>query len=365
MDHASTAREAFAAIGAAASPGTVLVQLRGPEGGGIAEVPLGTPLRELVRPRGRQPAAARSRPLLVGGPTGGLLPAGPPGHPVRLRRAARGGRPHRAPGSVVIADDRACIVDLARLLTRFSADAGVRQDHPVPDRPAPPVRDRRPHRRAARPSPRTRPCSPTSPHDIAAIGAVRPRAPGHPSASPAGCDTSGPSSTTTSFAPPAPPASARRSRWAPVRSQQDPADGRPHHPPRDAARPSPGGPPGHPARLRHDHAARGLPRRAADHDAVAAAPAEHAADPHRGRRPGRSRASRARRSSRSAATTASRSRRCATSPSCRASAPAGCAWSRSRARTTRRSPARARPSRTWWSAPRPTSCAGSAGPTSS
>ena len=111
---------AFAAIGAKASPGTILVQLRGPEGGGIAEVPLGTPLRELVKLAGG--SGTRSlKAVLVGGPTGGLLPR-TSRH--RLRRSTRCARPAptSAPGSVVIADDRACVVDLARLLTKFSAD---------------------------------------------------------------------------------------------------------------------------------------------------------------------------------------------------------------------------------------------------
>ena len=60
----------FAAIGGTtgevggsggADSGTVLVQLRGPAGAGIAEVPLGTPLRVAGGPRRRQSAAGRSR----------------------------------------------------------------------------------------------------------------------------------------------------------------------------------------------------------------------------------------------------------------------------------------------------------------
>ena len=39
---------AYASIGTKGSPGTVLVQVRGPQGEGIAEVPTGTPLRELI-----------------------------------------------------------------------------------------------------------------------------------------------------------------------------------------------------------------------------------------------------------------------------------------------------------------------------
>ena len=52
----------FAAIGAPDSPGTILVQVRTPAGDGIAEVPLGTPLRAVVGTRRQAPRrAARSR----------------------------------------------------------------------------------------------------------------------------------------------------------------------------------------------------------------------------------------------------------------------------------------------------------------
>ena len=111
---------AFAAIGAPDSPGTALVQLRGPQGAGIAEVPLGTPLRELVDLVGG--AGSRGlKAILVGGPTGGFLPPDALDTPYAFD-ALRAAGAHVGSGSVVIADDRACIVDLARLLTRFSAD---------------------------------------------------------------------------------------------------------------------------------------------------------------------------------------------------------------------------------------------------
>ena len=101
-------------------PAPILVQLRGPAGAGIAEVPLGTPLRDLVDLAG----GIGSRPLkalLVGGPTGGLLPADLLDTPYAFDALREAGA-HIGSGSVVIADDRACVVDLARLLTRFSAD---------------------------------------------------------------------------------------------------------------------------------------------------------------------------------------------------------------------------------------------------
>ena len=110
----------FAAIGDPACPGTILVGLRGPAGGGIAEIPMGTPLRELVKLAGG-PGKRPLKALLVGGATGGLLPADALDTPYEFA-ALRAAGAHVGSGAVVIADDRACIVDLARLLTRFSAD---------------------------------------------------------------------------------------------------------------------------------------------------------------------------------------------------------------------------------------------------
>ncbi len=110
--------DAFMAVGSQASPGTILVHVRGPEREGVAEVPLGTPLREIVA-LGGAPGRGRSlKAVLVGGPSGGLLPPELLDTPYEFDalRAAGG---HVGSGSVVVADDQACIVDLARLLTSF------------------------------------------------------------------------------------------------------------------------------------------------------------------------------------------------------------------------------------------------------
>ncbi len=113
--------EAFAATGAADSPGTILVQLRTPAGEGIAEVPLGTPLRDVVSLGGKLPAGRSIKAILVGGPSGGLLPADLLDTPYTFDTLRAAGA-HVGSGSVVVADDRTCIVDLARLLTRFCAN---------------------------------------------------------------------------------------------------------------------------------------------------------------------------------------------------------------------------------------------------
>jgi NADH:ubiquinone oxidoreductase subunit F (NADH-binding) len=140
---ASHGGDAFAAIGSKASPGTMLVQLRGPAGAGIAEVPLGTSLKELqqlwhVR-QGRAQGDPRRRP------DGRPAPGGPRRHALRVRRAARPGRPHR--------------LRVRRLRRRPHLRRGpraapdpvlrrrrLRQDDPVPDRAQAAVRDRRPGR---------------------------------------------------------------------------------------------------------------------------------------------------------------------------------------------------------------------------
>ena len=112
--------EAFAATGVAGSPGTILVGVRTPSGDGIAEVPLGTPLRDIVALGGALPAGRSIKAVLVGGPSGGLLPADRLDTPYAFE-ALRDAGAHIGSGSVVVADDRACVVDLARLLTRFCA----------------------------------------------------------------------------------------------------------------------------------------------------------------------------------------------------------------------------------------------------
>ena len=88
---------------------------------GIAEVPLGTPLRELRR---RSPAASSGtlKAVLVGGPSGGFLPADALDTPYDVRRA----RARRArivgSGSSSSRTTATCLVDLATLLTRYLAD---------------------------------------------------------------------------------------------------------------------------------------------------------------------------------------------------------------------------------------------------
>ena len=113
--------EAFAAIGAGDCPGTILVQVRGGTTTGIAEVPLGTPLRDVAALAGPVGRGGAIKALLVGGPSGGILPPETFDTPYAFD-ALRAVGAHVGSGSVIVADERACIVDLARVLTRYCAD---------------------------------------------------------------------------------------------------------------------------------------------------------------------------------------------------------------------------------------------------
>jgi NADH:ubiquinone oxidoreductase subunit F (NADH-binding) len=113
--------KAFREIGTEDAPGTILVDIRGPGRAGVAEVPFGTPLRDVVA-LGGKPGRGRSiKAVVVGGPTGGILPESALDTPYTFGDLREAGA-HVGSGSVIAADDRACVVDLARLLTRFAAD---------------------------------------------------------------------------------------------------------------------------------------------------------------------------------------------------------------------------------------------------
>jgi len=104
-------------------PGTTLVQLTGAVAKpGIAEVPMGTPLRRIVEELGGGVRKGhKMKAVLVGGPAGGFLPPGELDveySPASL--AERGAI--LGSGTIVVADDQACLVDTATLLTRFLSD---------------------------------------------------------------------------------------------------------------------------------------------------------------------------------------------------------------------------------------------------
>lgn len=112
---------AYAAIGASSEPGTTLVQLSGAvRTQGVAEVPMGTLLRDIIERVGGG-AQGTLKAVLVGGPSGGFLPPDaldtPLGHAELDAAGAILGS-----GTLLVIDDSTCLVDLASLLTRFCND---------------------------------------------------------------------------------------------------------------------------------------------------------------------------------------------------------------------------------------------------
>lgn len=110
--------DAFRSTGTASEPGTVLVQLRTPAGDGVAEIPMGTPLRDVIGLGGALPAGRALQAILVGGPSGGLLPPEALDTPYTFEGLRDAGA-HVGSGSVMVIDDRTDLLELVGVLTRF------------------------------------------------------------------------------------------------------------------------------------------------------------------------------------------------------------------------------------------------------
>jgi NADH:ubiquinone oxidoreductase subunit F (NADH-binding) len=112
---------AFRAIGSPDAPGTILVHVRGAGGAGVAEVPLGTTIRTILGLVGPKASASPDpKALLVGGPSGGILPADLLDTPYSFDELRAAGA-HIGSGSIVATGPGADVLELAELLTRFCA----------------------------------------------------------------------------------------------------------------------------------------------------------------------------------------------------------------------------------------------------
>lgn len=116
---ASHSAEDFRSVGTDASPGTKLVTVMGRIAEpGLLEVPLGTPLADIIKLAGG--ATGTLKAAFVGGPGGGAIDAGALGmqydyEPLTAAGAIIGS------GSVLVADAGTCMVDAARFFADFSA----------------------------------------------------------------------------------------------------------------------------------------------------------------------------------------------------------------------------------------------------
>ncbi len=112
--------EWYASIGTEGSKGTQVFSLAGKINNvGLVEVPMGITVRELVFdigggiPRGRQFKA-----IQIGGPSGGFLPADLLDMPMDYETLDQAGS-MMGTGGVIVADDRTCVVDMARYFLDF------------------------------------------------------------------------------------------------------------------------------------------------------------------------------------------------------------------------------------------------------
>jgi len=115
--------EAFASVGTPKSPGTKVFAVAGNVmNTGLVEVPMGTPLREIVFgmaggiPNGRKFKAAQT-----GGPSGGCIPAELLDTPMDYESLTAVGS-MMGSGGLIVMDERTCMVDVARFYLQFTQD---------------------------------------------------------------------------------------------------------------------------------------------------------------------------------------------------------------------------------------------------
>jgi NADH-quinone oxidoreductase subunit F len=115
--------EAYAAIGSEKSKGTKVFALAGKVvRGGLAEVPMGTSIRELVFAIGGGiKDDRRFEAVQMGGPSGGCIPADQADTPVDFEHIPATGA-IMGSGGMVVVDDGTCMVDIARFFLNFTQD---------------------------------------------------------------------------------------------------------------------------------------------------------------------------------------------------------------------------------------------------
>ncbi len=113
--------EAFAGIGTASSKGTKVFSLAGKvRRAGLIEVPMGTTLRQIVEEIGGGVVAGRTfKAVQIGGPSGGCVPARLADTPVDYESLRDIGA-IMGSGGMVVLDDTACMVDIARYFLQFT-----------------------------------------------------------------------------------------------------------------------------------------------------------------------------------------------------------------------------------------------------
>jgi NADH:ubiquinone oxidoreductase subunit F (NADH-binding)/(2Fe-2S) ferredoxin/NAD-dependent dihydropyrimidine dehydrogenase PreA subunit len=114
--------EAYSAIGTESSKGTKVFALAGQiRNTGLVEVPIGTTLRQLVFDiGGGVPEGRELKAIQIGGPSGGCLPAELLDVPIDYESLGEHGA-IMGSGGVIVLDDTACMVNVARYFLDFTA----------------------------------------------------------------------------------------------------------------------------------------------------------------------------------------------------------------------------------------------------
>jgi NADH-quinone oxidoreductase subunit F len=114
---------AYAAIGTEGSKGTKVFALVGKiKRTGLAEVPMGTTLRDLVYTVGGGiPDKRAFKAVQTGGPSGGCIPAELLDLPIDFDTLSAKGS-MMGSGGVIVMDDRTCMVEVARYYTKFLSE---------------------------------------------------------------------------------------------------------------------------------------------------------------------------------------------------------------------------------------------------
>jgi NADH-quinone oxidoreductase subunit F len=112
--------EAFAAIGSATSKGTKVFSLAGKVArGGLIEVPMGVTIREVVEEiGGGTPDGSPFKAVLVGGPSGGCVPAELADTPIDYESLTKVGA-IMGSGGLIVLDQNDCMVRMARYFLDF------------------------------------------------------------------------------------------------------------------------------------------------------------------------------------------------------------------------------------------------------
>jgi len=113
----------FAAIGTEHSKGTKVFSLAGTvKQPGLVEVPMGTPLRQIIYDLGGGLKKDRAfKAVITSGPGGGVLPKQFLDIPVEFESFQEAGG-NLGSGSMVVMDESCCMVDVARYFLKFSFD---------------------------------------------------------------------------------------------------------------------------------------------------------------------------------------------------------------------------------------------------